>query len=137
MKIVSACLAGINCGFDQGAYPVEKVKELVRHGEAIPVCPEQLGGLSTPREKHEIKGSRVISESGKDRTKEFQKGAEEALKIALLCRCDEAVLKERSPSCGCRKVYDGSFSGRLVKGEGFFAKLLRENNIKVKSHEEI
>ncbi len=137
MKIVSACLAGINCGFDGGTYPIEKVVELVKQGKAIPVCPEQLGGLSTPREKHQIKNGKVISESGKDKTKEFQKGAEEALKIALLCNCEEAILKERSPSCGCCKVYDGSFSGKLVKGQGFFAKLLRENNIKVKSHEEL
>ena len=137
MKVVSACLVGVKCRFDGKSKPDKKVIELVKKGEAVPVCPEQLGGLSTPREKHEILNGRVVSESGVDRTKEFKLGAEEALKITLLCGCDEAVLMHRSPSCSCDKVYDGSFSGKLVSGGGFFAKLLRENNIKVKSYEEI
>ncbi len=137
MKIVSACLAGINCRYDCKSCENKKVVELVKQGEAIPVCPEQLGGLSTPREKHEIRNSRVISESGKDRTEEFLRGAQEALKIAKLAGCKEAILKSKSPSCGCGKIYDCNFSGNLVEGDGFFTKLLKQNKINIKNEEEI
>lgn len=137
MKIVSACLAGINCRYDRKSCENKKVVELVIKGKAIPVCPEQLGGLPTPREKHEINGKNVISESGKDRTKEFQKGAEEALKIAKLVDCEEAILKSKSPSCGCGRIYDGTFLGKLVEGDGIFARILKQNGIIVKTEEEL
>lgn len=137
MKIVSACLAGINCRYDGKSCENKKVVELVIKGEAIPVCPEQLGGLPTPREKHEINGKNVISESGKDRTREFLSGAQEALKIAKLAGCSQAILKSKSPSCGDGKIYDGTFSGKLVDGEGIFTKLLKQNKIDIKTEEEI
>ncbi len=137
MKVVSACLAGIKCRYDGKSCENKKVVELVKKGEAIPVCPEQLGGLTTPREKHEIKDGKVISESGKDRTEEFSRGAREALRIALMGGCDEAVLKSKSPSRGCGKIYDGSFSGKLVDGDGLFTKLLKQNQINIKTEEEI
>jgi len=137
MKIVSACLAGINCRYDGKSCENKKVVELVRQGEAIPVCPEQLGGLSTPREKHEIKNGKVISESGKDRTEEFSRGAQEALKTAKLACCKEAILKSKSPSCGNGKIYDGTFSGKLIDGDGIFTKLLKQNKISIKNEEEV
>lgn len=93
MKIISACLAGINCRYDGSSKPNQKVIELVKKGKAIPVCPEQLAGLATPRTSAEEKDGRIITKNGKDLTKEFQKGAEEALKIAKLSNCKEAILK--------------------------------------------
>ncbi|OGJ21886.1 hypothetical protein A3K73_06725 [Candidatus Pacearchaeota archaeon RBG_13_36_9] len=137
MKIVSACLAGINCRYDGKSGGNKNIIEMVKKGEAIPVCPEQLGGLSTPKEKHEIKQGRVISETGVDRTEEFSRGAQEALKIAKSTGCKKAILKAMSPSCGCGRIYDGNFSGNLVEGDGFFARLLKQNKISVKTEEEL
>lgn len=131
MKLVSACLAGIKCRWDGDSRPCEKVMELVRQGKAIPVCPEQLGGLTTPRTPAEQRGDKVFTKDGKDVTAEFKKGAEEALKIAKLANCKEAILKSKSPSCGFGKVYDGTFSGNLTKGDGVLAALLKKNNIKI------
>lgn len=131
MKIVSACLAGIECRYDGTSSQVEKIMRLVKNGEAIPVCPEQLGGLTTPRPACEIKNGRVFTNDGIDVTSSFKKGAEEGLKIALLAECDSAILKARSPSCGCGKIYDGSFSGRIVEGNGVFADILLKNGITV------
>lgn len=136
MKIVSACLAGIKCRYDEKSYPNEKVIELVKQGKAIPVCPEQLSDLPTPREPCEIKNNKVITKNREDMTEKFLKGAKEALKIALLVNCKEAILKARSPSCGCGKIYDGSFTGKLIAGDSIFTKLLKQNNIKVISEEE-
>lgn len=137
IKIVSACLAGIRCRYDGRACSNKKVVELVKQGEAIPVCPEQLGGLPTPRQSCEIKNRKVISKKGEDLTKKFLRGAEEALKIAKLVNCKTAILKSKSPSCGCGKIYDGSFVGKLVKGDGIFTRLLKQNDIKVISEEEL
>lgn len=131
MKIVSACLAGIECRYDGTSSQVEKIMGLVENGEAIPVCPEQLGGLPTPRACCEIRKGRVFTKDGQDVTAEFEKGAEEGLKIALLAECDSAILKARSPSCGCGKIYDGSFSGKLVEGNGVFVEILLKNGITV------
>ena len=137
MKIVSACLAGINCRWDGESRPCQKVIELVRQGKAIPVCPEQLGGLPTPRIPQEQNGKIVFRKDGIEVTAQFEKGAEEALKIALIANCDEAILKSKSPSCGSGKIYDGTFSGKLMEGDGVFAKLLKENKIKVYTENEI
>lgn len=137
MKIVSACLAGANCRYNGQAKPHPKVLEMVRRGEAIPVCPEQMGGLPTPRPPAEQRGNRVFTNKGDDVTDAFVHGAEEALRVAQLAGCDEAVLKSRSPSCGPGKVYDGTFSGKLVDGDGVFAKVLKDNGVKVKSEEEL
>ncbi len=92
-----------------------------------------MGGLSTPREPSEIIGDRVLTSSGKDVTREFQKGAVEALKVAQMVNATEAFLKSKSPSCGTGEIYDGSFSKKLIKGDGVFAKLLKERGIKVHS----
>ena len=128
MKIVSACLAGIKCNYKHEARSCQKVIELVKQGKAIPVCPEQLGGLTTPRTPAEQKDDKVFTKTGEDVTSQFERGAEEALKIALLADCDEAIIKSKSPSCGFGKVYDGTFSGKLIDGDGVFAKILKKNN---------
>ncbi|MCF7907138.1 DUF523 domain-containing protein [Patescibacteria group bacterium] len=137
MKIVSACLAGIKCRWDGESRPCQKVVELVRQGKAIPVCPEQLGGLTTPRVPAEQKKDKIFTKNGKNVTVQFEKGAKEALEIALLVNCEEAIIKSKSPSCGSGKIYDGTFSGKLIKGDGVFAKILKKNNIKVFTEDEI
>lgn len=137
MIIVSACLAGVKCSGDGSARPCQKVIDLVRQGEAIPVCPEQLGGLPTPRAPSERRDDKVFTKDGGDVTSEFRKGAEEALKIAQLANCNEAILKSKSPSCGSGKVYDGTFSGKLVNGDGVFAELLKRSDIKVMNEEDM
>jgi uncharacterized protein YbbK (DUF523 family) len=111
--------------------------EMMAKGEAIPLCPEQLGGLPTPRPPAEQKDGRVIAKTGEDMTEQFERGAEEALKITKLAECDEAILKSHSPSCGAGKVYDGTFSGVLVEGDGVFAKLLKENGIRVRTENDL
>ena len=137
MKIVSACLTGIKCRWDGEARPCQKVIELVKQGKAIPVCPEQLGGLTTPRTPAEQREDKVFTKTGEDVTTQFERGAEEALKITLLANCDEAIIKAKSPSCGSGKVYDGTFSGKLIDGDGVFTKILKKNNIKVFTEDEI
>jgi uncharacterized protein YbbK (DUF523 family) len=137
MIIVSACLAGINCNYKGQSKPCEKVIKLVKEGKAIPVCPEILGGLTTPRVAAEQKNSKVFTKDGRDVTAEFLRGAEEGLKIAKLVDCKIAILKARSPSCGSGKIYDGSFSGKLVDGDGIFTGLLKRNGIDVYSEEDL
>jgi uncharacterized protein YbbK (DUF523 family) len=137
MLIVSACLAGVHCRYDGGTKPDERVMRLVAQGKAVPVCPEQLGGLPTPRLPAEQVGERVVNRQGVDVTAQFRRGAEEALQIARLAGVSEAILKARSPSCGSGSVYDGTFSNRLVEGDGVFARLCKENGITVRSEDEI
>lgn len=137
MKIVSACLAGIKCRYDGKANPCPKVIDLVRRGEAIPLCPEQLGGLPTPRLPAEIKNGKVVRQNGEDVTVQFLRGAREAYNIAKLTNCEEAILKSRSPSCGSCKIYDGTFSKTITSGDGVFAKLLKEKNISILTEEEV
>jgi len=136
MLLVSACLAGIPCRWDGAEKGEDAIIELVRRGEAILVCPEQLGGLTTPRSPSELKEDRVVSKEGRDVTAEFRRGAEITLAIARRYGCTEAILKARSPSCGSGLVYDGSFSGRLVSGDGVTAGLLKANGIRVWTEEE-
>ncbi len=137
MKIVSACLVGINCRYDGNNNLNKKVMERFLEGELIPLCPEQLGGLSTPRTPAEIKDNKVFDKNGNDVTENFIKGAKETLRIAKLLGCKEAILKENSPSCGVHNVYDGTFTSKKIKGMGFTAKLLKENGINVKSEIEL
>ena len=137
MIIVSACLADIHCRYDGESKPCEAVIRLVAEGKAIPVCPEQLGGLPTPRLPAEQVGDRVIRKDGVDVTAQFERGAQEALKIARLVGAKTAILKARSPSCGCGKIHDGSFTGRLVDGNGIFAELCIKDRLEVETEEEI
>jgi uncharacterized protein YbbK (DUF523 family) len=129
--LVSACLAGIRCRWNGKASPCAKVIALVRNGKAIPLCPEQLGGLPTPRPAAEQRKGKVVDARGKDYTAAFANGAREGLKIAKMAKCRVAILKSKSPSCGCGLVYDGTFSGKLRKGDGVFAGMLKRNGILV------
>jgi uncharacterized protein YbbK (DUF523 family) len=137
MIIVSACLADVHCRYDGESKPFEAVIRLVAEGKAIPVCPEQLGGLSTPRLPAEQIGDKVIRKDGVDVTAEFSRGAQEALKLAKMVGANRAILKARSPSCGSGKIYDGSFTGRLVNGNGVFAEACKEAGMEVRTEEEI
>jgi len=137
MKLCSACLLGIKCRYDGKNKPNKKVLELAKKEILIPVCPEQLGGLSTPREPAEQKGKKVITKSGKDVTKNFVRGAKQVLKIAKLFGIKEAILKQRSPSCGCGQIYDGTFTGTIIEGDGVTASLLKKQGIKVVSEEDL
>ncbi|SHJ15042.1 Uncharacterized conserved protein YbbK, DUF523 family [Dethiosulfatibacter aminovorans DSM 17477] len=133
--LVSACLLGLNCKYSGGNNYDERVLELLMKEKLIPVCPEQLGGLETPRIPCEIivdgDERKVVNRDGVDLTEEFIRGAEETLKLAKLMKEDSILLQPRSPSCGCRQIYDGTFSGKLIEGEGITAELLRKNGIKV------
>lgn len=137
MIIVSACLADVHCRYDGGAKACQAVIRLVAQGQAVPLCPEQLGGLPTPRLPAEQIAGKVIRNDGIDVTDAFNRGAQEALKIAKLVGAKTAILKARSPSCGSGKIYDGSFSGRLVDGNGIFAELCKLAGMEVITEEEI
>ena len=131
MILVSACLLGCACRYDGQSKPHPLAQELARRGLAVPVCPEQLGGLPTPRNPSERRRDRVVMNDGRDVTAEYRRGAEEALRLARLYGCTAAVLKERSPSCGSGAVYDGTFSGVLTEGWGITAALLRQQGLRV------
>lgn len=146
MILCSACLLGIECNYRGGSNFNSRVLRLLDKNILLPVCPEQLGGLPTPRENAEIIGDgymvldgkgKVITFSGKDVTQYFVKGAMETLKIVKLYGIGSAILKQCSPSCGSGKIYDGTFSERLVSGDGVTAALLKRNGVKVFSEEDI
>ncbi|MCD8036313.1 MAG: DUF523 domain-containing protein [Clostridiales bacterium] len=129
--IVSACLLGVSCRYDGKSKPNEDVIALKYKYNIIPVCPEIMGGLPTPRVPSEISGERVINSEGRDVTEEYKKGAEETLRLVDMFGCKKAVLKEKSPSCGCGAVYDGTFTKKLIDGNGITSKLLAENGIEI------
>lgn len=133
--LVSACLAGIRCRYDGKSSQVEEIVRLVESGEAITFCPEVLGGLPTPRMRCEIRETggnrRVISEDDTDCTKEFIKGGELSLELAESHGIKKAVLKSKSPSCGYGEIYDGTFSGVKIKGNGITADLFIKSGIEV------
>lgn len=137
--IVSGCLLGISCRYDGGTQEAKELIAWVREGghSLIPVCPEQLGGLATPRPPAERQGERVVNCEGVDVTEAYQRGARETLRLAKLYGCTLAVLKERSPSCGSGEIYDGSFCGALTEGDGVTTELLRQNGIRVLGESEI
>ena len=138
MKImVSACLLGENCKYNAGNNYNEKVMEYIKGHEVILVCPEVLGGLPTPRVPSEIVGGVVTTKDGRNVDSEFRLGAEIALKKALEEEVDLVILQSRSPSCGVKQIYDGSFSGNKIDGQGIFAKLLKENNIRMVDVEDL
>lgn len=129
--LISGCLLGVCCRYDGASKPHPLAMELAKDHELIPVCPEQLGGLATPRPPAERQGGRIAAKTGADVTEQYLRGAEEALKIYRLLNCDAAVLKERSPSCGSGEIYDGTFTGTLVAGNGATAELFRNNGVPV------
>ena len=135
--LISACLLGVCCRYDGESKPIMQTVALMERYHLIPVCPEQLGGLPTPREPSERQDGAVRTESGADVTAQYRRGSEQALHLARLYGCRAAVLKERSPSCGSGEIYDGTFSGRLTPGDGVTAALLKENGIAVYGESEI
>lgn len=136
-RLVSACLLGVKCRYDGKNKSNEKLMGLLEKDILIPVCPEQLGGLPTPRTPSEQKGARVYLECGEDVTSYFVRGAEEVLRLAQLYDIKEAILKQKSPSCGCGQIYDGTFSGTVINGDGVTTALLKRNGIKVISEEDV
>ncbi len=141
--VVSACLAGEPCRYDGTSNLCQPVRALVEQGEALAVCPEVLGGLPTPRAPSEIcscaakEGKLLVhTKTGQDVTVDFVLGAQKALALALEAGCKVAVIKSRSPSCGAKGVYDGSFSKKLVSGQGVWAAMLCEAGFTVYTEEE-
>ena len=131
--LVSACLLGFACKYSGGnnALPPETLEALRRSYRLVPVCPETAGGLPTPREPSERRGERVVSRDGRDVTDAFRKGAALTLRLAERCGARRALLKVNSPSCGSGTIYDGSFSGKLVPGDGVTAALLKSRGLTV------
>lgn len=134
--MLSSCLAGISCRYDGGSSPVADLVCLVQSGQAIPFCPEILGGLPVPRPRCELVRDsynmiHVRGNDGRDYTDAFILGAERSLVLARENLASVAILKSKSPSCGCGKIYDGTFTGRLVDGNGITAALFLINGIKV------
>ena len=128
---VSACLLGENCKYNGGNNFSSKVAEFLKGHEVVAICPEVLGGLPTPRVPAEIVCGKVTNKDGISVDAEFRAGAERALEIVREKQAELVILQSRSPSCGVNTIYDGSFSGRTIPGQGVFAELLRKNNIKV------
>ena len=138
MKIlVSACLLGEPCRYDGKSKPNSAVISLKENHILIPVCPEVLGGLKTPRIPAEVQGEKVVRSDGYDVTKEYLKGARITLDIAKKEGVQIAILKSKSPSCGNKQIYDGTFSRRLIDGKGITVKHLEENGIKVIDENEL
>lgn len=135
--LISACLLGQKCRYDGGGNYVPATEALGARYELVPVCPECLGGLPTPRAPAERVGDRVLSRNGEDVTGAFRAGAEKAMAAAREAGAALAVLKERSPSCGCGAVYDGTFTGTVVPGNGVAAELLLKNGVKVYGESQI
>ena len=147
LLLVSACLLGIPCRYDGGSCPNDQLQALAAQGHVLPLCPEVLGGLPTPRPPAEIQGgdggdvlkgrARVVNIEGKDVTAEFLAGAQRTLRLARRWNINEAILKARSPSCGVGQIYDGSFNEQLVDGDGVTVALLKREGLIVKSEEEV
>ena len=137
--LISRCLLGDACRYDGKSKPLpaETLQALRARYELIPVCPEVLGGLPTPRTPSERQGSRVVMKTGADVTAEYRRGAETALRLAQEHQVCAAVLKERSPSCGKGEIYDGTFTGTLKEGNGVTAEVLLENGFAVYGESEI
>jgi len=147
MILVSMCLIGINCNYKAQSKPNEKVIQLLKEGKAIPICPEQLGGLPTPRSGARIvKGdgrdvlegkARLITDNGQDVTEQYLKGAYETLKLCQILNIKVAILKQGSPSCGTKKTQGGKDKRETIDGIGVTAALLEKHGIKVYSEEDL
>jgi len=148
MRLISACLLGMKCAWDgKDNYRSDKAVKLLDSETLIPVCPEQLGGLKTPRAPQEIQGGsgedvldgkcKVLNKDGEDVTRQFVAGAEETLRIVRQFHIEEFIGKSNSPSCGCGQIYDGTFSQKLIAGDGVAAALLKRNGIRVVTEEDL
>lgn len=139
--LISACLLGVNCRYDGGNSRDKDAIKRHQHDELVPVCPEEAGGLPTPRPAVEIVGgdgndvldgkARVLTAEGVDKTEEFLKGAQIALELAQSEGATSVLLKSKSPSCGCGEIYDGTFSKTLSYGDGVTTALLKRHGIEV------
>ncbi len=129
--LISACLYGEKCRYDGRDNLISELDRIKRNCNLFPVCPEVMGGLTTPRNPSEIVGDKVVMNDGKDVTAEYVKGAKIALRTALENGCEIALLKAKSPSCGVGMIYDGTFSRTLTDGDGITVRLLKKNGIKV------
>ena len=135
--LVSACLLGSNCKYDGTNNKNEKVLKYIKDKEVIPICPEIMGGLQTPRIPSERVENKVLSKEGIDVTSNFKKGAEEALYLAKLFNVKKALLKAKSPSCGNGLIYDGTFTHTKKEGFGVTTELLKKNGIKIITEEDL
>jgi len=139
MIIVSACLAGCECRYDGKSNEIAVLKNLVLTNKAIALCPEKLGGLSTPRIACEIVESsnelKVMGQDNNDYTTQFTQGAQIVANVAKALNCKKVILKANSPSCGYGKIYDGSFSGKYRKGNGITSQLLADNGVQILNEE--
>ena len=136
--LVSACLLGVECNHDGRSSPSPAAQRLAAEFSLVPVCPEVMGGLPTPRAAAEVQPDRrVVNESGDDVTDAYRRGAEAAVELARAVAAERAVLKARSPSCGCHEVYDGTFTRTRVAGEGVTARALRAAGLHVESEDDI
>lgn len=135
--LVSACLLGKNCKYNGTNNRNEKVIALAEKHNIIPICPESFAKLPVPRPPAEIKNGRVYNKNGEDLTEKFKEGAKTALEKAIENGCTAAVLKERSPSCGYKEIYDGTFSGKTICGNGIAAQLLHDNGITIFGESEV
>lgn len=135
--LISACLLGVCCRYDGKSKACAAALRLAGTHELVPVCPEQLGGLPTPRPPAEIRDGRVVNAEGRDVTAAFQKGAEETLRLCRALSCQCAVLKANSPSCGRDQVYDGTFAGVLTPGSGVTAALLMQSGVRVLTEQDL
>lgn len=138
MKIfVSACLLGENCKYNGGNNYSEKVADFIKGHEVVVLCPEVAGGLPVPRASAEIVDGIIKTESGQSVDAAFRTGAEKVMTEVLKQKIDLAILQSRSPSCGVNEIYDGSFSGKKIKGQGIFAKMLIDQGLRVIDVEDI
>lgn len=135
--LISACLIGDNVKYNGGNNLTPKLDALLEKYELIPFCPEVEGGLSTPRSPAERVGDRVINQDGEDVTEQYLRGAELAFNICLFLKIKKVILKEKSPSCSSKVIYDGSFSHKEIPGMGITAEYLKEKGIEVFSEEDI
>ena len=137
--LISACLLGVECKYSGGhnAMAAEKIAALREKCRLIPVCPETAGGLPTPRDPSERRGGAVVSCKGRNVTAEYSKGADVAVSLAERNGCKMALLKEKSPSCGSGVIYDGTFTGRLIAGDGLAAERLKARGVRVRGESEV
>ena len=129
--LVSSCLLGLNCKYDGGNNYSNEIDDFLKDYDVIPICPEIMGGLPTPRVCSERLGDKVITKDGRDVTEQYKKGAEETLFLAKKYDVKKALLKLRSPSCGSEKIYDGTFTHTVIDGDGVTAELLKNNGIEI------
>lgn len=135
--LISECLCGVPCRYDGRDNYIEALDLLNEYYELVPVCPEVLGGLGTPRDPAERQGNRICTADGTDVTTQFIRGAELTVRIAIECKCEQALLKGKSPSCGYKRIYDGSFTRTLKDGHGCTVEALLKKNIRIYTEHDI